>query len=33
VLDRQLFDIPATEISEVRVLLTILAGDVIYSAE
>ena len=33
ILDRQLFEIPAPEISEVRVLLTMLAGDIIYSAE
>jgi hypothetical protein len=33
ILDRQLFEIPAAEISEARVLLTMLAGDVIYSAE
>ena len=33
ILDRQLFEIPATEISEARVLMTMLAGDVIYTAE
>jgi len=33
VLDRQLFEIPATEISEARVLLTLLNGEVIYTAE
>jgi len=33
ILDRQLFEIPATEISEARVLLTMLAGDVIYTAQ
>ncbi len=33
VLDRQLFEIPVTEISETRVLLTMLDGEVIYAAE
>jgi len=32
VLDRNLFEIPATEISDARVLLTLLDGEVIYSA-
>jgi len=33
VLDRLLFEIPATEISETRVLLTLLDGEVIYAAK
>jgi len=33
VLDRNLFEIPATEISDARVLLTLLDGEVIYTAE
>jgi len=33
VLDRQLFEIPATEISDARVLLTLLDGEVIYTTE
>lgn len=32
VLDRQLFEIPVTEISDTRVLLTLLDGEVIYKA-
>jgi len=33
VLDRQLFEIPATEISDAKVLLTMLDGEVIYTAK
>jgi hypothetical protein len=33
VLDRPLFDIPATEISDARVLETLLGGETIYAAE
>lgn len=33
VLDRQLFEIPATEISDAKVLLTMLDGEVIYTAD
>ena len=33
VLDRSLFEIPATEISETKVVLTLLDGQIIYSAE
>jgi predicted amidohydrolase YtcJ len=32
VLDRQLFEIPATEISDTQVLLTLLDGEVVYTA-
>jgi predicted amidohydrolase YtcJ len=32
VLDRNLFEIPVTEINEARVLLTILDGQTVYSA-
>jgi hypothetical protein len=32
-LDRNLFEIPATEISEVKVLKTIFAGKVVYRAD
>ena len=32
VLDRNLFDIPVTEINEARVLLTIMDGKTVYSA-
>jgi predicted amidohydrolase YtcJ len=32
VLDRKLFEIPATEISDTRVLLTLLDGEIIYTA-
>lgn len=33
VLDRNLFDIPATQINEARVVMTLLEGDVIYQAQ
>jgi hypothetical protein len=33
ILDRHLFEIPSTEISDARVLLTLLDGEVIYTAE
>ena len=33
VLDRNLFDVPATEINEAKVLLTLLDGKAVYSAE
>jgi predicted amidohydrolase YtcJ len=33
VLDRNLFDIPPDEISETRVLLTVLEGEIVYRAE
>lgn len=32
VLDRQLFEVPATEISDTKVLMTILDGEIIYAA-
>jgi predicted amidohydrolase YtcJ len=33
VLDRNLFDIPVTEINETHVLLTLMDGNAVYSAE
>jgi predicted amidohydrolase YtcJ len=32
VLDRQLFEIPVTELSDTQVLFTLLDGEVVYSA-
>jgi predicted amidohydrolase YtcJ len=32
VLDRQLFEIPVTELSDTQVLLTLLDGEVVYTA-